>query len=40
MELVKNSNNKIKDFWVENYTETEKEFFIKLGFTERRVKFM
>lgn len=39
MKLCKKTN-KMKGFWVEDYTEQEKEFFIGLGFTERRVKFM
>ena len=40
MKLLKNSNTKIKSFWIKNYTDEDKEFFIGLGFTERRVKFM
>ena len=32
--------NKNKDFNVTNYNDEQKEFFIGLGFTERRVKFM
>jgi len=32
MELLK-SKTKLKDFWVENYTDEDKEFFIGLGFT-------
>jgi len=32
----KNANAKIPHFWVENYTDKEKEFFLKLGFTENK----
>jgi hypothetical protein len=32
--------NKSKNFNITNYNEEQKEFFIGLGFTERRVKFM
>jgi len=39
MKLLK-KQNKLKGFWVEDYTEQEKDFFIELGFTERRLKFM
>jgi hypothetical protein len=36
MKLVsKNSTYSKPSFWVENYTEAEKQFFLGLGFTEK-----
>ena len=32
----KNAKAKIPHFWVESYDEREKEFFLKLGFTENK----
>jgi hypothetical protein len=31
----KPSNNKVKNFWVEDYSPTERKFFLSLGFTEK-----
>lgn len=30
----KPSNNKVKNFWVEDYNPTERKFFLSLGFKE------
>ena len=38
--ILAKKKNKIKNFWVEDYTKEEKQFFISLGFTERSVEFM
>ena len=40
MRLCSKKTNKTKEFWVEDYTEQEKDFFIGLGFTERRIKII
>ena len=37
MKFIKKTN-KLKSFMVEDYNDTQKEFFIGLGFTERIVK--
>lgn len=39
MELLK-KNNKLKYFWVEDYTNEERDFFLELGFKEKIKEFM
>ena len=34
MKFLKKGNTDIKNFWVENYTETDKQFLEKIGFIE------
>jgi hypothetical protein len=36
IQFIKKGKNKLKTFWVENYNETEKSFFLDLGFTETK----
>lgn len=36
--ITKNIKGKKPSFWVENYTEAEKQFFLGLGFTEKLSK--
>lgn len=39
MKFLKKGKNKTKNFWVEDYTETDKKFLESLGFVEDKREF-